>query len=103
MLAAPRPRDRGSRRRARLRRTRRAQGRARPFARDARARTSAIASAGARPSIGPRHPEHVLADVREHEVVADRRDKQKTRLAELALHVVLACETVPAVRIESGV
>src|SRR6266542_4126663 len=103
MPVAPRPRDRGSQRLARWRRTRRARERAGPSARDARARTSASASAEARPSVRPRHPEDVLADVGEHEVVADRRDEQKTRLAELALDVVLPSETVATVGIEASV
>src|SRR5579864_4695954 len=54
-------------------------------------------------SIGPRHPEHVLADVGQHEVVVDRRDAIEPRLAELALDVELDGEAVAAVGIQAGV
>src|SRR2546428_13047364 len=39
--------------------------------------------------ITPRHAEHVLADVGEHEVVVDRRRLVESALAEFALDVVL--------------
>ena len=48
-------------------------------------------------------PEHVLAEVGEHEVVRDRRDRVEPRLAELALDVVLLREAEAAVRVEARV
>src|SRR5919198_1268991 len=53
--------------------------------------------------VGARHAQDVLADVREHEVVVDRRGLVEAALAELSLHVVLLGEPVPAVAVDSGV
>src|SRR5215203_5099087 len=47
-------------------------------------------------SEGSREAEDVFGDVREDEVRGDRGDLVQTRLAELALHVVLGIETVAA-------
>src|SRR6202022_2941245 len=48
-------------------------------------------------SVGPRHPEDVLAHERQHQVVVDRRGAVEPRLAELALDVVLLREAVAPV------
>src|SRR3989442_3233441 len=53
--------------------------------------------------VGARHPQDVLADVGEHEVVVDRRGLVEATLAELALDVVLLGETVPAVAVDARV
>ena len=45
----------------------------------------------------------MLAEVGQHEVVRDGRDRVEARLAELALDVVLRREPVAAVRVEAGV
>ncbi len=50
-----------------------------------------------------RQPEHVLGDVREHEVGGDRRDLIEARLAELALDVVLLREREAAVGLHAHV
>src|SRR6058998_3416281 len=54
-------------------------------------------------SITSRHPEHVLADVREHEVVVDRGRLVEAALAELALDVVLLGVPVATVAVDAGV
>src|SRR5215472_18134125 len=50
-----------------------------------------------------RHAQHVLADVGEDEIGRNRRYLVETRLAELALDVVLAGEAESAVRLQAGV
>src|SRR5215210_1696213 len=54
-------------------------------------------------SEGPREAEDVFGDVREDEVRGDRGDLVETRLAELALHVVLGVEAVAAEGLQGGV
>src|SRR6266849_10432502 len=54
-------------------------------------------------SITPRHPQHVLADVSEHEVVVDRRRLVEPALAELPLDVVLLGVPVAAVTVDTRV
>src|SRR5262249_57108266 len=53
--------------------------------------------------IAARHPQHVLADVGEDEVVVDRRRLVEAALAELPLDVVLLGVTVAAVAVDTGV
>src|SRR2546422_2724519 len=53
--------------------------------------------------ITPRHAEHVLADVGEHEVVVDRRRLVESALAEFALDVVLLGVAVAAVTVDARV
>src|SRR5204862_7158117 len=54
-------------------------------------------------SVRARHAEDVLADVSEHEVLADGRGLVEPRPAELALDVVLLGVAVPAVAVDAGV
>src|SRR4051794_1628876 len=50
-----------------------------------------------------RHAEHVLSDIRQNQVGRDRRHLIQARLAEFALHVVLAREAEAAVKLQAGV
>ncbi len=52
---------------------------------------------------GPRHLEQMLADVGEDQVGRDGRHLIKTRLAKLALDVVLSSETEPAMRLQAHI
>src|ERR671936_346130 len=54
-------------------------------------------------SIRLRQAKYVLGDVREHEVVVHRSGEEETRLAELALDVVLLRECIPAVCVHGRV
>src|SRR5215212_4985415 len=54
-------------------------------------------------SEGPRQAEDVLGYVREDEVSRDRSDLVETRLAELALYIVLGVEAVAAEGLKGGV
>ena len=45
----------------------------------------------------------MLGKVRQHQIVADRRDLIQARLAELALHIVLVDKAIAAVGVETGV
>src|SRR5439155_21828260 len=54
-------------------------------------------------SVGARHPQHVLADVREDEGVVDRRGLVEAALAELALYVVLVGQPVSALPVDARV
>src|SRR5215203_613990 len=54
-------------------------------------------------SEGSREAEDVFGDVREDEVRGDRGDLVQTRLAELALHVVLGVEAVATEGLQGGV
>jgi hypothetical protein len=54
-------------------------------------------------SEGPRQAEDVLGYVREDEVSRDRSDLVETRLAELALYIVLGVEAVAAEGLNGGV
>jgi G3E family GTPase len=58
---------------------------------------------GGQSLVRARHPEHVLADEGEHEVVRHRRDRVEPRLPELPLDVVLLGEAEAAVRVQAGV
>src|SRR5215210_959617 len=53
-------------------------------------------------SIRPRHPQHVLADVREHHIRRHGRGPEQPRLAPFALDVVLAGVSKPAERLQAS-